>query len=168
MNWARQRPPSTAFVVRPSRVALLVVIVTVLIVGVACGSGGNGNAPALDNPSTTGQQLVEKYMSLLAAKDVNGLKTFLSDAFLRQGAEGMFSTKDDYLSNLPQISNYTITDVTAKQSGDALVVRWLFSVQEVIGGKTLQTTPAPRLATFVWDNGNWTLLSHANFNPPAG
>lgn len=106
-------------------------------------------------------------MSLLANNDVAGLKVFLSDAFLRQGADGTFATKEAYLKNPPRISNYAISDVTANQAGDALVVRWLFSVEEVISGQKLQSNPAPRLATFVWDSGDWKLLSHANFNPPA-
>lgn len=146
---------------------LLAIIIAVLLLGEGCGSASNKHAPTLSDPSQTGQQLIDNYMSLLADKDVAGLKTFLSDSFLRQGADGMFATKDQYLSNLPQVSNYHITDVTAKQNGDALVVRWMTSVDEVVNGKTLQTTPAPRLATFVWDQGEWKLLSHANFNAPA-
>ncbi len=145
---------------------LLVIIIGLLLWGESCGTADNKNAPTLTDPAQTGQQLVDNYMSLLAKNDAAGLKTFLSDSFLRQGTDGMFATKDQYLSNLPQVSNYHITDVTAKQSGDALVVRWMSSVDEVVNGKTLQTTPAPRLATFVWEQGQWKLLSHANFNAP--
>lgn len=146
---------------------LLILAVTALLLVAACQPLRNTGAPALANPAQTGQQLVETYMSLLAHHDVNGLQNFLSDEFLRQGADGTFATKEQYLNNLPQISNYTITDVTANQAGDALVVRWLFTVQETVSGTALQTQPAPRLATFVWTNGAWKLLSHANFNPPA-
>lgn len=133
---------------------------------VACGSDDGDKAPTLNDPSRTGTELVEHYMSLLAAKDVDGLGDFLSDAFLRQGAEGSFYSKEQYLQNLPQIGDYSISDVTARQSGDALVVRWLFAVTEVIDGRTLSSEPTPRLATFVWTDGEWRLLSHANFNPP--
>jgi hypothetical protein len=145
---------------------LAMVVVALLLVG-ACGTDDDANAPTLDNPSQTGQELVEKYMSLLVEEDVAGLEDFLSDAFMRQGAEGRFATKADYLADLPQLSTYTIEDVTANQDGDALVVRWMFTVEEVIDGRALQTDPAPRLATFVWNDGDWHLLSHANFNPPA-
>jgi hypothetical protein len=147
-------------------VLLAMIVVALLLVG-ACGTDDDANAPTLDNPSQTGQELVEKYMSLLAEEDVAGLEDFLSDAFMRQGAEGRFATKDDYLADLPQLSTYTIEDVRANQDGDALVVRWMFTVEEVIDGRALQTDPAPRLATFVWNDGDWHLLSHANFNPPA-
>ncbi len=158
---------SPRFAIGPVRMVLAVAVITVLLLGAACGSSSNNGAPTLSTPAQTGQQLVEKYMSLLANQDVAGLKTFLSDSFLRQGADGTFATKDQYLSNLPQVSNYHITDVTANQSGGALAVRWMLSIDEVVSGKTLQTTPAPRLATFVWEGGDWRLLSHANFNAPA-
>jgi hypothetical protein len=147
-------------------VLLSMIVVGLLVVG-ACGTDNDDHAPTLDNPSQTGQELVEKYMSLLAEENVAELEEFLSDAFLRQGAEGRFASKADYLADLPQISNYTIENVTANQDGDALVVRWMFTVEEVIDGRALQTDPAPRLATFVWNDGDWHLLSHANFNPPA-
>lgn len=150
-----------------ARLLLLAALVAVtLLAGVACGSDDDG-APDLDNPAQTGQELAERYMSLLESQDVDGLDDFISDAFIRQGAEGRFATKQDYLANLPQIANFTVADVTAQQEGDALVVRWMLTVEEVVDGKALQTEPAPRLATFVWDDGEWRLLSHANFNPPA-
>lgn len=146
-------------------VLLATVVIATLLASVACQS--DGNAPELKDPSRTGQELVEKYMSLLAKQDVNGLKGFLSGAFMRQGSEGQFATKDEYLANLPQIANYTIDDVTAQQDGDALVVRWQFTVEEVVAGTALKTAPSPRLATFVWRDGDWRLMSHANFNPSA-
>lgn len=163
------RPTSAApSATRAARGILLTVIVVAgLLLGVACGSDDDASAPTLSDPSQTGQELVETYMSLLADEDADGLANFLSDAFIRQGAEGRFATKEDYLSDLPQISDYTIAEVTGRQDGDALVVRWLFTVEESIGGQTLQTEPTPRLATFVWSDGDWRLLSHANFNPPA-
>lgn len=147
-------------------VLLVAVVITTLLLGAACRSD-DGNAPDLDEPSRTGQELVEKYMSLLADQDVDGLEGFLSDAFLRQGAEGQFATKDAYLASLPQITNYTIGEVTGQQDEDALVVRWQFTVEEVVNGQALKTEPSPRLATFVWSDGDWRLLSHANFNPTA-
>jgi hypothetical protein len=141
-------------------------VIVAAAVFLALGSGDSDGAPSLADPSQTGRALVESYMSLLAAKDVNGLEGFISDAFLRQGAEGSFYTKDEYLQQLPAIRDYRISDVVARQAGDALVVRWLFSVTEVIGGRTLSTEPTPRLATFAWSDGEWRLTSHANFNPP--
>ena len=141
-------------------------LVIALLAGAACGSDDDSGVPVADDPSQTGQELVDEYMSLLEAQDVDGLDELLSDAFLRQGAEGRFATKDDYLGDPPKISDYTISDVTARQDGDALVVRWLFRVDETVDGTQLKLAPSPRLATFIWRDGDWRLLSHANFNPP--
>ena len=157
--------PSAA---RTARTLLLTVLaVATLFLGAACGSDDDANAPTLSDPSQTGQELVDTYMSLLRDQDVAGLDDFLSEAFIRQGAEGRLATKAEYLADLPQISDYTIADVTGRQDGDALVVRWLFTVKETVDGTPLQATPSPRLATFVWTDDDWRLLSHANFNPPA-
>jgi hypothetical protein len=38
---------------------------------------------------------------------------------------------------------------------------------EVTEGTELSDASAPRLSTFVWSDGDWQLLSHANFNAPA-
>jgi hypothetical protein len=156
-----------ATLLRPLRLTGLAVLLCLAIVSLAgCGSDDDELAPELSDPNETAEELVNRYMSMLASKDVQGLDDFLSEGFMRQGAEGRFASKDDYLNNLPQISQYTISDVRANQEGNALVVSWNFKVTETIG-VPLGTAPTPRLATFVWQDGEWKLLSHANFNPPA-
>jgi hypothetical protein len=146
--------------------AAAALVVVALLAAAACGSDDDAGAPVAGDPSQTGEELVREYMSLLEAQDVEGLDSLLSDAFLRQGAEGRFADKDDYLGDPPDISDFTISEVTALQDGDALVVRWLFSVDETVDGRRLKSEPSPRLATFIWRDGDWRLLSHANFNPP--
>ena len=45
-------------------------------------------------------------------------------------------------------------------TGDHMIV---INAEKIkVTGKKL----APRLSTFLWENGAWRLLSHANFNPP--
>jgi hypothetical protein len=135
----------------------------------ACGGSDNNEADAvlLDDASQTGQQLTNEYISLLQKKDVAGLTGFLSDAFMIQRADGSNATKADYLTNLPQIGQFTITNVIARQAGNSLVVRWDLTVNETIDGKVYAGTPAPRLSTFIFENDEWRLMSHANFNAPA-
>lgn len=153
---------------RAWRALVLAAIASVVLAGsAACSSPGEAAAPQLSDPSKTGQELVQNYMTMLAEGDAEGLEQFFSDAFLRQGAEGLFSNKENYLAALPTVSGFTIQDVTAQQDGAGLVVHWSVSVEETIDGKVLQTTPAPRLSTFIWSDGAWRLLAHANFNPPA-
>jgi hypothetical protein len=133
---------------------------------VACGDDDTQSAPQLSDPDATGQQLADQFLTLLHDKDVDGLQDFLSDAFIIQRADGSFAAKDDYLTKLPEIGLYEIRDVTAKQSGDALTVKWELVVDEVINGSTFSGDPAPRLSTFSWDpgTGRWRMTGHANFN----
>jgi len=147
------------------RALLAAIASTAILMGsVACGSGGS--APTLSRADQTGQTLTNQFITLLAQKDLNGLQSFLSDGFMIQRADGSFSTKTDYLKSIPAVGKFTISDVSAKQAGDSLVVRWFLTVDEVINGQTFGAAPAPRLSTFVWTDGEWRLLSHANFNAP--
>jgi hypothetical protein len=157
----------------PSRLPLIQASLIALAVGlalfaIACGGSSNDNdsAQALPRPAETGGVLVNEFLTLLQKKDTAGLQTFLSDGFMLQRADGSFTVKAQYLGNLPNIGPYTISDVSANQAGNSLVVRWLLTVEEVIDGKVYNSTPAPRLSTFVWSGGEWRMLSHANFNAP--
>ena len=138
-----------------------------IILGVACSSDSDSDSAAtLANPVQTGTELVNEYIALLKDKDVEGLRSFISDAFIIQRADGSHSEKAAYLQNFPEIGEFTITDVTALQANDALIVRWFLTVDEVINGQNYSTEPAPRLSTFVYQGGEWRLSSHANFNAP--
>ena len=142
------------------------VLAAALVFGIACGGSDGETAATLDNPDKTGGELVNQYVTLLKNKDVDGLRAFISDAFIIQRADGSNDEKAAYLQNIPEIGEYTITDVTALQANDALIVRWFLTVDEVINGQRYSGEPAPRLSTFVYDDGSWRLSSHANFNAP--
>ena len=51
------------------------------------------------------------------------------------------------------------------QDADVLTVRWTVVVDAVLNGQKYGTEEAPRLSSFVWVDGRWRLLTHANFNP---
>ena len=145
----------------------------VLVAGVltlcaaGCGNDEDG-APALENPSATGSELIDEYFTYLADGDEQGLEGFLSDAFIVQRADGSTATRDDYLTRLPELGGFEVSDLSARQGGPALVVRYDQAVQEEeIGDRRFQSEPAPRLSTFVWEDGDWRLSSHANFNVPS-
>lgn len=123
-------------------------------------------APALADPATVGHELVNTYISLLAAGQTEGLDGLLSEAFMIQRADGSFATRSEYLANYPEIGRFSITNVSARQDGNVLVVHWYLAVDEVIDGRTFSNTPAPRLSSFAWSDGAWRLTSHANFNVP--
>lgn len=149
-----------------SRFVLIAGAALVALSLVACGSDEKADeAPTAT--TQTGADLADKFITLLHEKDTAGLDVFLSDAFLLQRADGSFAAKVDYLPNLPQIGEFTIANVTAKQFENTLIVRWDLSVIETINGTQFAGSPAPRLSTFVWDGEDWKMASHANFNVPA-
>jgi len=131
-----------------------------------CGGDDDDHAPTLDDPNATAAELIDEYFTLLSEQDAEGLDGFLSDAFTVQRADGSTDTKENYLTEIPQISEFEVSDLSAHQSGDGLVVRYDQTVQETIGGRRFRTDPAPRLTNFVWEDGDWRLISHANFNAP--
>jgi hypothetical protein len=125
-------------------------------------------APHLANPTRAARPLAERFFSLLVAKDVAGLRAFLSPAFQVQRADGSAERKSAYLSHLPTITKFQLTKLAATQAGPVLVVRYLATAEGLVNGKPYTPGPAPRLSTFVWNGARWQLAAHANFNPLTG
>lgn len=124
-------------------------------------------APVLADPNATGRELVTRFIEILRNSDRAALGDFLADAFQIQRADGTSASRDEYLNAEISISSFEIgPTVDAVQAGDTLTVRWSIKLQETIDGRPTGTSEAPRLSAFVWQNGTWRLLSHANFNPP--
>lgn len=119
------------------------------------------------DPYDTAVELTHTFITLLQQDDSAGLEEFLSAAFILQRANGSYYLKDDYLQNLPEIGDFAITEVVAQQTGSTLIVRWQIAIQELIDGVPFSGTPAPRLSTFIYQDGSWRMTSHANFNTPA-
>lgn len=143
------------------------VLLTTLVLGVACGDDDDGDSAAkVGDPNQTGAALVTRYVTLVQDKDVSGLQSFMSEAFIIQRANGSNSEKAAYLENLPDVGDFTISDVVARQAGNTLVVRWSLTVEEVIDGEQFSGEPAPRLSKFAYADGEWRLTSHANSNVP--
>ena len=157
--------PWVALYALAARLALLL-LAAGSITAIACGDSGAERAPNLDEPAQTAAMLVDRYLVLVHDKDVEGLQDFLSDVFIIQRADGSHFRKAEYLQNLPDLGEYTTSDVVALQTGDSLVVRWTLAVEQAINGVRFSGDPAPRLSTFVYEDGEWRLSSHANFNVP--
>lgn len=153
-----------------SRTVLALVLVAVALVGAACSSDdevSGSDAPALADLDATGRELATEFLTILQDGDVDELREFLADGFQIQRADGSGATKAEYLENPAQIDSFELGDtLTAVQQGDVLTVRWTLRVSEVIDGEAFGTGEAPRLSTFVYVDGRWRLLSHANFNLP--
>jgi Domain of unknown function (DUF4440) len=122
-------------------------------------------APQLANPTSTAEQLVNRFFVLVAHKDRAGLQDFLSPGFQVQCADGSGAGKTEYLEKLATINRFHITQLRATQASGTLVVRYLAEVQGVVNGKSYVPGPAPRLSVFSWNGQRWQLVAHANFNP---
>lgn len=126
-----------------------------------------GQAPVLDDPNATGRELAAEFIAILSRKDAAALAAFLAPAFQIQRADGTSADKSEYLAADISISSSEMgDDVEAIQDGNVLTVRWSLKLIETIEGSPTSEVFAPRLSTFVWQDGAWRLLAHANFNPP--
>lgn len=124
--------------------------------------------PTLTDPSATGRELAERFITILRDKDNGALADFLAAGFQIQRADGSGANRAEYLATDIKISSFELGEtVTAVQDGATLTVRWSLMLDETINGEVTGKAQAPRLSTFVWENNGWRLLSHANFNPPA-
>lgn len=115
-----------------------------------------------------GERLTNKYYTLLQSKDIRGLREFLSPAFQLQRANGTGADRSEYLADLPTISDFAVSDLVTTRVGDTLVVRFVATVAGSVDGSGFTPGPAPRISTYVRNDGRWRLVSHANFNTLQG
>lgn len=154
-----------------SRVALTGLLTVGLFAGAACSDSSDG-APTVEDPAATGRELATEFLTLLVDADTEGLDEFLADGFQIQRADGTGGDKEEYLADLPQVDSFELGDtMIVTQDDDALTLRWTLVADEAVtdnqSEQQLSTDEAPRLSTFVWRDGGWRLMSHANFNLPA-
>lgn len=121
-------------------------------------------APKLKDVNRTATVLATRFLTLLEQNNVRGLKSFLSPSFQLQRADGSSASKANYLSNLPRITSFEISDLRATQAGAALVVTYKADIEGMANDKPYSPGAAPRLSTFTWNGRLWQLTSHANFN----
>ena len=125
-------------------------------------------APRLTDPTATASPLVTRFFNLVEHNDVKGLQRLLSPAFQLERADGSGGTKAEYLADLPTITNFSISDLTATQTGSVLIVRYLATIEGVVNEKPATPGPAPRISVFSRNDKTWRLVAHANFNPLTG
>src|SRR4051812_17718629 len=116
-------------------------------------------------PNPSNAKLAGEFLRLLKAKDMPGLRAFLSPAFLLQRADGTFLTKQQYLANPSEVDSYKVSDVHGTRTGDVRVVRYTAQTDQTINGKKVTGEPVPRLSTFIKVGRTWQIVAHANFTP---
>jgi uncharacterized protein DUF4440 len=153
------------------RLSLALFVTTFALLVGACNSGapaGTSPAPSFEDAATGAQPLVTKLFQLLRDKDTAGLGAFLNDAFILQRADGSSADKADFIQRPAEVVEFTISGLTATQTGNVMVARYLADVVGTANGRPYSPGPAPRLSVFVWNGSDWQLVAHANFNPLAG
>jgi hypothetical protein len=154
---------------RLSRFGLLgcVVVVALLTFGFTA-HAPRKPATRLTDPTATASPLVNRFFNLIEHNDVKGLQRLLSPAFQLERADGSGGTKAEYVADLPAITNFSISDLKATQTGSVLIVRYQATIEGVVNGKPATPGPAPRLSVFSRSGKTWRLVAHANFNPLTG
>jgi hypothetical protein len=153
------------------RLRLALLVTTLAFVAGACNTAapaGTSPAPTSEDPATVAQPLATKLFQLLHDKDTAGLEAFLSPAFTLQRADGSVANKADFIQRPADVLEFTISGLTATQTGDVLVARYMADVVGTANGRPYSPGPAPRMSVFLWNGSAWQLVAHANFNPLAG
>lgn len=137
------------------------IVLALLLMAVALPS-----AATAKSKGPLGEQLVNRYLSRLQHRDIQGLKEIISPAFQLQRADGSRLTKSEYFADLPQLNGYTIRDLRQTRKKDVLVASFQLASDLVVDGVKYQEGYAPRLATFVHGKKAWQMVSYAVFALP--
>jgi hypothetical protein len=121
------------------------------------------SSPEMSHRGVSDERLAAEFLRINQAGDATALDRFLARAFLIQRSDGTFLTKAQYLTRPSKIDAFQLSDVHGTQTGNVRVIRYTLVATIAIDGKEVSQDPAPRLSTFVWRDGAWRLLMHANF-----
>jgi hypothetical protein len=115
-----------------------------------------------------GRHLTLEFLTILQQDDPRAdLLAFLDPAFQIQRANGTRANKAEYIASPAKLGAFAPSGYRVTRNGTTLVVSFSTANVETIDGVQYKRTPAPRLATFWFDHGAWTLLAYANFNAPS-
>jgi hypothetical protein len=126
--------------------------------------GGSIAPAAAADDTAKGTALVEQFFDQLKAGDTKGLESFLSPAFLLQGADGGVLDREDFVANPSKVTSYDLTKVRVTRTGNVIVARYDVAAVVTINGVQQARAPAPRLSVFVKGKHGWQMVAHANFN----
>lgn len=154
--------------IRYAVVGVLVAVVLQIVPSTGAHASAAGRVEQSSASDTRlGERLAYAFMAMLQAKDVPGLRRFLSPAFQIVRSNGTAATKREYLADLPDVRSFSQSDFHVTRSGDTLVVRSTAVVSVVAEGQQSASSPAPRLSVFKRNpaTGVWQMVAHSNFVP---
>ncbi len=122
-------------------------------------------AASREGDTALGRRLVDRFMTMLKNKDLDGLRAFLAPEFQIVRANGTSATRSQYLADLPDVTSFKQDHFVVTRSGSTLVVRNMAVVDVAVGGQQSAATPAPRLSVFRRSphTGAWQMAAHGNF-----
>ena len=144
-------------------------------VAVAVGLSGCGSSSG--EAATTDQSADEQAKSLLTAfwnqvtdAQTSALEKTLDQSWQLARADGTHLSRSEYIKEVGSgqidIVNFKFNQISATRSPSSLVVRYITTADYTLEGKKYKGTPAPYLATFIFQDERWQMTSQANFNVP--
>ena len=146
------------------RFRLMATVLALLAVG--AGASAAAITATAKQGAGLGSTLVNRFFSELKHHNVAGLHRLLSPAFQIQRANGTRLTKAEYLQNLPNVIDYKLRHFRTTSTHGAVVVTYQARTDELVDGKKVESSFAPRLSAFSLGDRGWQLVAHGNFNPP--
>ena len=119
-----------------------------------------------DAPKADGEKLVRQLWVDFNKTDEAVFNNWLSDAF-QSVHEDKARGKAEEVKVLMglHLDGYTLDNFVCTQEENVLVVTYTVAVNETIAGQVLPKAPAERLSVFMYDDGDWKWIAHANLNP---
>lgn len=113
-----------------------------------------------------GEKLVRDLWALFAAKDIAKIEAMTSPAFQSVRTFGAYDKAQQMkLTAGLNLGPYTLSDFKVTEQGPVIVVSYMVSAAETIGGQRLDAKPAPRLSVFIKTDKGWQWLAHVNLKP---
>ena len=143
-----------------SRRSLRIGAVLVAVVVVAIGAGGWA---AEQEDASLGEQLVRQFWEAIRTEDAEALGAILAPGFQSVHQDGA-RDRDGELALCAgvDIDEYTLTDFVTTRQGATIVVTFMASVEETLGGVRTTTVPASRMAVFLMTEDGWRMVAYAN------
>jgi hypothetical protein len=120
------------------------------------------SSPDMTHRGVSDERLAAEFLRINQAADATALARFLAPAFLIQRADGTYLTKEQYLTRPSKIDAFQVSDIHGTRTEKVRVIRYTLVATIAIDGREVPQAPAPRISTFVWRDGAWRLLMHAN------
>ena len=154
------------------RFPLVLTISALAAAAIITGCGSSSAEPATDGqtPNEQANGLLTDFWTAVKDADTATLEESLSPSWQLARADGTYLSREAYISEVGDgqidIGKFDFDRISATRSGPSLVVRYITTADYTLEGKKYKGTPAPYLATFVWEDDRWQMASQANFNVP--